>query len=246
MDKALALVLSAFLSLWQGILPPIFQTQPGGGGGTFTVGTITGSNSACVDTSASCTLTVPATTVGDGGILEIGAGANVTISSVSGGGGTWVIPSATSCANYFASGGEATLCAYNLNMSSSTTSISMTLSAAPGAGAEYTAIFFPYSYSKGAASTSFSVAGGRSQSSTVTPVPGVALTLSGGATYLIVQCMGYGGPTAISSPYTDFTNPGGGTYSCAVSPNTSSGTAPNWTVSSATFGSLNAIAIAGN
>ena len=55
MDKALVLLLSAFLSLWQGILPPILQQQPSGGSGSVAV--VGTSNTGSFGTSFNIALT---------------------------------------------------------------------------------------------------------------------------------------------------------------------------------------------
>lgn len=224
----------------------IIGSGAGAGSTTFTKVQFMGSNT-CSSTVAACSFSpTSSTTIGNYAIAMVFAAANVTLSSISGGGATWVSysTSGTGCANFYAGSSTYISCGYTSTaFTSSVASLTVTLSAAPGAGNPYIIVYGEYRYTGTA--PSFDAAGAQTQGSTVSPVPGVALTLAGPSD-VVVQCMGYGTATGItggSPAYGNFTNPGAGELFCADSENTASGAAPNWTVGSPQFANLNAIAL---
>ena len=222
-------------------------TLGGASGTTFTKAQFMGSNTQCASTSATCNFSpTSSTTIGNVSMVMVFAAANVTLSSISGGGATWVSysTSGTGCANFYAGSSTYISCGYTSTAyTSSVASLTITLSAAPGAGNPFIVIYAEYSTT--GAAPSFDTAGAQTQSSAVSPVPGVTLTPSGPSS-VIIQCMGYGSTTGItggSPAYGNFTQPGGGELACADSENTSSGTAPNWTVGTPQVANLNALAL---
>lgn len=91
-----------------------------------TVGSATCTTTACSGSVSQCMLP---TTAGTVWAIAALAGNNVTISSVSGGGGTWSLCPSSECHTYNSTLGWGTDIAYNLSGSSATTAITVTMSA---------------------------------------------------------------------------------------------------------------------
>lgn len=180
-----------------------------------------------------CDLTVASTGTGNliiGGFIGSNGDSNLT--SITGG-GTWVICSDCAAAN----GGTSWSVdlGWTLSSASGATTISFIVDAANSSG-----YVFAYEYActgTKALDDSASTAG---QSASTTP-PGQALTL-GGSGRLIVQTIGASSiaVNSISAPYTDLlaASPVG----AAVSENTSSGSAPTWTLASSSITNIAAAA----
>jgi hypothetical protein len=195
--------------------------------------------------STSCSITVSSTGSGHLGVIWIISqnGTGSSISSVSGG-GTWVVPSpgTSACSNNTIG---ASLCAYNLSLSSGVTSISITTN---GFMFDSVIEFLEYSWTGGGSATL------DTQSSTAgtgvfnTSWPGQSLTLSGSSDVIVQGISLSDGPcSSITSPYTnpaDFTASSAGTGWLGIggSINTSSGSAPTWSCSSTELESTGAIA----
>lgn len=178
-------------------------------------------NGACT-TGTTCAITVAST--GTGHLLfAIATGGNNAIQSVSGG-GTWALCTTSECRS-----GKSDI-AYCLASTSGATTVTITFtgsnSGAAAAVFEYSFTGSSASYDKGGNNTLSGQAGSN-------PATGIALTLTG-TSDVIVQSM-WGNVvnvTAVSAPYTQPADFNGGIgYVGAI--NTSSGTAPSWTMSGA-------------
>lgn len=194
----------------------------------------------CLSGSSSCTININIipTTAGTVWILRIHTPNNVTISSVSGGGGTWHLCPASSCHAFNSSlgSGDNQDLAYNLSGNAGTTSLTVNLSGPAGSffGGNFMEILPP------AGSTASFDTAGTTTSSTCTPTcSGPALTLGG--TDAVVQVLSGNGAAkaawnAWTAPYiTDIASNG-------IGLNVTSGTAPTVTVSSPGGGDISAIA----
>jgi hypothetical protein len=168
-----------------------------------------------------CTFTVNST--GTGHLLYLQGTIFSTssfITSVSGAcsGGGWVIPVASQISVI----GDGSLSsAYCLSSTSGATSISITTTN------NARVRFWEYSASNPPA---FDVCGTVNNSVAATLQPGVALTLATSQEVIIQTSLGTANITAISSPYGNFLNFGGVQLGSGDNQNTSSGTAPNWTM----------------
>jgi hypothetical protein len=176
-------------------------------------------NNADCSGATTCTFGVafPATTAGSVWVAALFTGNNVTMSSVSGGGGTWT-HCPTSCHNFTTPSNVDAM--YNLTGSSGTTNITVTASAngSGGYGIEFIELLPPSGYTASIDAT------GSNGSSSCSSCTGVGLTVTG--TDAIVQL-----PTVnngldlwnlFSSPYTTTT------FGNGIALNTSSGTAPTF------------------
>lgn len=218
-------------------------------GVTFTVSGSGGGSSAgwafvqdtvittCKSGTSSCNININImpTTAGTVWILRIHTPNNVTITSVSGGGGSWQLCPASSCHLFDSSltGGDNQDLAYNLSGTAGTTSVTVNLSGPAGSffGGNFLEILPPPG-----STASFDTAG-TSTSSTCTTCAAPSLTLSG--TDAVVQVLSGNGAAAWnswSSPYmTDFAANG-------IGLNVSSGTGPTISVASPGGGDVTAIA----
>lgn len=188
---------------------------------------------AC-NVSSPCSLTVTATGTGHLGILIFlqAQGAAPTLSSVSDGTSTWTVNGTCSVTN---GGIGGVFGAYSVNLASGITSISATLSAGTAFNGEVE--FLEYSTTGGP--PIFDTCAGTVNGSSATPA-GQVLTLSG-TNDVIVQVIQSAGPqnaTAVTGTYTNpadfpFSGPAAAGYGIAGSINTSSGTAPTWTLNGA-------------
>lgn len=185
--------------------------------------------------AASCAITITSPTAGD---LLVGVmhqnSHTVTISSVSGAcSGSWVVSSASYTTDLVNTGIEGEF-AYCLSAAAGT-SVTFTWSATSGS---VTAIdVFEFSH---AGTMSFDVAGIRDQSTSVSSMAGVTLTLTGASDVIMqLDINNASNPTAISSPYS-FQNVNGDGIGWSL--NTASGTAPTWTKSGPDASALAAIA----
>lgn len=156
-------------------------------------------------------------------VVRIHTGNNVTITSVSGGGGTWQLCPASSCHLFNSGFTDNQDLAYNLSGTGGASTITVTISGAPGFWGGNFMEFLP----PAGATPSFDVSGTRT-SSTCNPCTGVGLTLS--ATDLVVQVLSGNGAkgatawNAFSAPYmTDYASDG-------INLNATSGAPPTVTV----------------
>jgi hypothetical protein len=237
----------AILSLVLQPLVPLAQQPMGGitggsGGGSKTWTLVQHPINATTCDSNPCSVTVSSTGSGNLGILWFATSSTVTISSISGG-GTWTIPTPGSgtCSNTTV---FATLCAYNLSLSSGATSISVTLS---GVAFRTVIEYLEYSWTGGGSAT-LDTQSSTNTSGFNTSWPGQTLSLAG-AHELISQAIATrdNGCTSITSPYTnpdDFsaTSSGSNWLAVAGSINTASGTAPTWTCNDTEMNATGAIA----
>jgi len=179
-------------------------------------------NTAC--TTNPCTITVSSTGSGHLGIVVIFDYTHHTVISSVSGGGTWVHPTGSSSCNEYANSSDVD-CAYTLSTTSGATSITLSFGTTPGpyAAAEYG----EWSYT--ASPASFDAAGVATTSSNTNPQTAVALTLTGSNDLIVQFLSGTWAATAISSPYTSQANFTNG-YGFAGAINTTSGSAPSWTM----------------
>jgi hypothetical protein len=213
---------------------------PAAGGTTFTKVQIVSGASFCLASTLTCALTVSSTCSGCVGVLMADNPSPYLISSVSGA-GTWVVPAG--CRNNYAGANTAVSCAYNLSETSGVTTIIVTWN---GDTAGKPGLFY-LEYSWTGATPALDTTGAATQAGGTTPLPGVALTLSGSKD-IIVQAQGYTVPTSItggSPAYGNFLTDAAAAniLSIADSENTASGVAPNWNYSSNSYANTNAIAI---
>lgn len=191
----------------------------------------------CVAGASSCTFTsgnILPTTAGTVWVVAVNTTNNVTISSVTGGGGTWQLCPASSC-HIFSSTPVGNMdFAYNLTGNTGTSSITVNLSGNSGAifGGNFFELLPP------AGSTASFDAAGTNSSASCQPCTGVGLTLS--ATDAVIQNIFGNSPfswNAWSSPY--LTLPVGE----GLNLNATSGAAPTVTVKTPANGAVfNAIA----
>jgi len=226
------------LALGQTMNPVVVTSKPpAAAGGTVTyVKDGEGFCSGCTTNSFS----LPATT-GSGHILLIGDAGNtsstVGISSITctgcAGSAAWVTPAGCTGAGTAAY----VSCAYVIS-SAIISSVTINWS-----GSAATHIWWYYEYSC-SATASYDTSGFTNNgNAAANPQPGVALTLSG-ASYLIFQTAAeYNALQSISSPYGHFNTDGTIGQGWATSENTTSGTAPNWTLLGANQLIVNALAI---
>lgn len=181
----------------------------------------------CTGNSNSCDLGtaqgVLPTSTGTVWVVYIHTPNNVTITSVSGGGGTWTLCPASSCHVFNSAIGANVDMAYNLTGTAGTTHVTVTLSGSAGAffGSNFVEIAPP-----SGTTASFDASGATSSASCMT-CTAVGLTLS--ATDAVIQMFGGNGPSAWnswSSPYFEDMASNG------IGLNVSSGTAPTVTVQS--------------
>lgn len=179
------------------------------------------SNTSCSGTSCSVTTT----STGSGHAIVVvawmGTSSAITISTVTGG-GTFTHCSACHVAD---SSGLAVDASFTCSSTSGTTSISIGLSSTVSSWA---AEIIEYSYTSGCA---IDTQGTRDQSSNSANPAGVTLTLTGTNDVIVQFINGSNSASAISGSYTnpaDF--PGGDGAGGAM--NTTSGTAPTWTMTS--------------
>jgi hypothetical protein len=182
-----------------------------------------GLSSTC-STNCATAVTCPIPTVaGSVWMVFAHVGNNVTISSVSGGGGTWNLCPSSECHAYQSGcGGIDIDAAYNLTGSTGTQSFTMTLSGTPTG---YFNFYFVEMLPPSGLKVSFDAAGAVADSCT-TPCTGVALTLTGTDAIMqnAVPCTSAAGNGAWtpSPPYfTDNAQDG-------VALNTTSGSAPSF------------------
>jgi hypothetical protein len=183
---------AVYLDATNGTAPTVAVRTPANGGvftafafkstaGSFTPKTkpisavnFTGTGTAGTSCSPTCTISIPSTGAGNLLFIEAANLNNNFISSVSGGGIGWVIPTgANSCRiSYVLSGSNALSCAYLLSSTAGTTSISITMT---GSGAEGFAI---WEVTSTAGSFSFDTMNSASNSANFSPT-GAPLTLTG-------------------------------------------------------------------
>ena len=187
----------------------------------------------CAGGSTSCSVTVTSTGAGHLGYIfsQYSNATALTITSVTGGGGTWVIPA--SC-NAVDSNSNGTACAYVLSTASGATTLTVNFS---GASANGIAVSF-YEESFTGGSVVLDSCGTISRASSSTSQLGVALTISGTNDVIFQGATVSTSTTAISSPYGHLD----GFTAAASLENTVSGTAPTWTLSPAGIGEFNACA----
>jgi hypothetical protein len=179
-------------------------------GATFMVTTTTSASTwtyvqdslitVCSPSASSCTfgLDITPTVAGSVSIIAISTTNNVTITSASGGGGTWQLCPASSC-HVFLSGFRNMDYAYSFNVAAGTNSVTVNLSGSSGAifGANFLEVLPPPG-----STASFDTAGISSSSSCSGSCTAVGLTTS--ATDVIIQSMHANSPAnwnAWSSPY---------------------------------------------
>ena len=201
-------------------------------------------NTACTTSNTTCAVTMTQST-GSGNVLIAVMGDNSsadTISSITSAActGTWTLCTTLGCHASDSTAAVAVDMAYCLNSASGQTSISITRT---GGTTGWTSAVFEYSFTAGN-TVAIDTGSGIDDSTSTTPQNGPALTLSG-SNDLIVQTFRCGTTkhvTAVSGTYTnpaDFSSNQG----WAGSINTSSGTAPSWTLSGAARGAGAAIAV---
>jgi len=197
--------------------------------------TITGltpvSSPGCNNSTNSCSITIPSSGAGDAAIIWWRGGGGNNITAVSGG-GTWTI--AANCASNFAS--RAVNCAYILSMAGGTTTVSVTF---PTINTVSGFVYQEFSYT--GSSMAVDVVGTNvSNSTSATTQTGLALTL-GGSNDVIVQAIVPGlGATSITT-YGSFAT--SSDIASASLVNTTSGTAPTWTLSGSSTATTGAIAL---
>jgi hypothetical protein len=183
-------------------------------------------NTASVS-GATTALTIPASLSGQGAVL-IGGTNSPLISSVSdniSGTTGWVVP--TQCQDGLIS------CAYKLSLAAGVTTVTVTWATSPSSGGASLRVYNDSLGGGFVLDTGSSGGLGAGTATSATP-NGVALTIAG-TNDVVVQGLktnaGTSYPTAITSPFTDtyFTNTGATGFGVADSPNTNSGTAPQWT-----------------
>jgi hypothetical protein len=158
----------------------------------------------CSAGASSCTISggngmIP-TIAGTVWVAEVQTTNNVTITSVTGGGGAWTLCPASSCHLFSSTPARNVDMAYNLTGSAGTSQITFNLSG--GSGSILGANFFEFLPPPGS-TASFDTAGTTSSSSCAGTCTGVALTLSG--TDVVLQSMHANNASAWnswSSPYT--------------------------------------------
>lgn len=183
-------------------------------------------NGACTSTSTTCSVTVSSTGSGHAIIvMERSQAASITISSVSGGG---TYTQCTTCAGSQTQAATSTDIFYTLASTSGTTSITVTRSASGSAWACEVA-----EYSVTAGNTiAYDASNNVNDSTGAISQPGVALTL-GGTNDVITQAAGISSTqtiNSVSSPYTVLDPSPAATYMFVESINTSSGSAPTFTL----------------
>jgi hypothetical protein len=229
---------------------PSVVVSPGssGGGNTWTfVASSSGQSGRGVNldacTAGVCHLTVTSTGTGHAAILQAmaTAGSGITISSVSGGCGTWVVASGAHISN-------ASEIDVNQAYCTSTVSGATTITATMSTTSTFILIYFEWSWS--GSTITFDVANTATNASGTTTGPSLTLT---GTNDLISQVSGVGSgdPTAITSPYsTEFINTDGtAAYSFtagATAGNITSYAAPTWTLSVAGQNLVSAVALKGS
>ena len=191
-------------------------------------------SSGCSGTTCSVTVSAIGTSKHFGAIIsDNNGGGNISISSVSGGGGTW--NTSASCNQYDGVANDALSCAYNLGFTSADTTVTVTWSATCGS-----CIFLFIEWSYTGSSVSLDAISAADDTTSQTSQPGVTLTLTG-TNDVVLQGLGNKDSTAITT-YTNRTV--ATTANLADLENTTSGTAPTWTISSAARVPVNALAIA--
>lgn len=179
----------------------------------------------CTGNSTTCDLGsaqgVLPTSSGTVWVVYIHTPADVTITSVSGGGGTWTLCPASSCHVFNATVGANVDMAYNLTGTAGTTHITVSLSGNAGSffGANFVEIKPP------SGSTASFDASGATSSASCTTCTAVGLTLS--ATDAVIQMLGGNNPAAWNSwsaPYFEDMASNG------IGLNVSNGAAPTVTV----------------
>lgn len=227
----------------------IVNIPPPSTGGTFAVANyvadrcVWANDLTCSGTSL--VLTVPSTGADHELVLFYSDGSAQTISSVSGGcSGSWTVQSSAHVTSGPVGSVNAATCS---SSSSGTTSITVTASAS--SSSQGSIIYYEVSYT--GTFSSFS-AGAINDSTASTSLTGVTPSLSGGAVYAVFQIMelSTGEPSSVST-YTNFiyqNNQGDllGGVAAAYLLNTTSTTAPIWSISSAQYGLGSSIALAGN
>jgi hypothetical protein len=172
----------------------------------------------CVANSTSCDFgaarNISPTVAGTVWVVAIHASNNVTIQSVSGGGGTWTLCPASSCHIFSSTPLRNMDMAFNLTGNAGTTSITVSLSGSSGSifGANFFELLPP-----AGSTASFDAAGTNVSSTCTTACPGVALPIT--ATDAIIQSVHAASPSgwnAWSAPYTTLWN-GEGLYLNATS-----------------------------
>jgi hypothetical protein len=175
----------------------------------------------CSPGASSCTIgpgNMLPTIAGTVWVVEVQTSTNVTIASVTGGGGAWTLCPASSCHLFSSTPARNVDMAYNLTGNAGTTAVTFNLSG--GSGTILGANFFEFLPPAGS-TASFDTAGTTSSTTCTTACPGVGLSLSG--TDVILQSMHANNAStwnAWSSPYTSLPL-GEGLYL-----NATSGTAP--------------------
>jgi len=193
-------------------------------------------SSACNVSSATCNVTVAST--GTGHLILIGMSISNAdfITSVSGA-GTYTVPGGCEGADSTTS---STSCAYNLSSTSGVTTITVTRTSTTTGTWRCEVL----ELSSTATPFVLDVVGNRDQSTNTTTPAGVTLTLSGSNDVILQTAQSSTGQTSISinAPYTIETC-GANRMCFAWSLNTTSGTAPTWTMASSGHAALGAIAI---
>lgn len=157
----------------------------------------------CVAGASSCTMSagnIVPTTAGTVWVMEIQTTNNVTITSVTGGGGGWTLCPASSCHLFSSSPARNVDMAYNLTGAAGTTSVTVNLSG--GSGTIFGANFFEFLPPPGS-TASFDAAATNLSTNCSGTCPGVGLTITG--TDVILQSMHANSAStwnAWSSPYT--------------------------------------------
>ena len=219
--------------------PVTIPAPSGGGANTWTNAQSPVVNNSCSNTAATCALTVTSTGSGHVGVILFSVGNNGTniLNSVTGGGGTWVIP--VGCQAHDSTAGVGVGCAYNLSLASGVTSITCNWQTTnPGAGTGCT--FYEEIPSTGSAT--LDTTGSHDNTSTATTQPGPTLTLTGASDFCAqVTGVGVGAPTAISGSYVF---DGGANFNAVAHIlNTASGAAITWTNSGTSTSAVGAICL---
>jgi hypothetical protein len=196
-------------------------------------------NRSCAS-ATTCTVTLTQAT-GSGNLLIISGSfyspsSTTHITGISAG-GSYV--EGTNCPAYYSGVAGGVSCGYVLSSTGGVSSITVTYTNG-NATTGYTALFI-WEYHTTLSSWNYSVSGTNTDAN-ASPAPGVGLTLTGGTNYVIAQVIvSNQAVTAISGSYT---NPAdiNSVQAAAGAMGVSSGTAPNWTVSSNAYAAVSAIA----
>lgn len=147
-----------------------------------------------------CSVTITSTTSGDLGVLIYwdGAGSVRTLTSVSDGTSTWVVPAGCG----ISSAGQNTFCAYTLNLAGSKTSLTITNS---GAATDGNVEFLEYSFT--GSSITYDTSGTNTSEPGSTTQNGVTLTLNGSTDVIIQAFNGNNVNKVVSAISGSYSNP---------------------------------------